>query len=148
MVPVTDDAVRLFLHVLAATVWVGGQLVLAGLVPAVRPAGPEVLAAVARRFQRVAWPAFALLLITGLWNLDAANFSKQPDEWQATVMAKIGASVVAGITAAGHTALGRRARQAAGSPEARRWRARAGASAGTALLASLAALFWGVSLRA
>jgi len=68
--------------------------------------------------------------------------------WQATVMAKIGAFVVAGIAAAGHTALGRRARQAAGSPGARRWRARAGASAGIALLASLAALFWGVSLRA
>lgn len=148
MVPVTADAIRLFLHVLAATVWVGGQLVLAGLVPAVRPAGPDAVAAVARRFQQLAWPAFAVLLATGLWNIDAANYSRQTGEWQATVMAKIGAFAVAGLAAAGHTALGRRARQAVATGEGRRWRARAGASAGVALLASLAALFWGVSLRA
>jgi putative copper export protein len=148
VVPVTADAIRLFLHVLAATVWVGGQLVLGALVPAVRPAGPEAVSAVARRFQQLAWPAFAVLLLTGLWNLDAAEYSKQTDEWQATVMAKIGAFVIAGVTAAGHTALGRRAGRVAGTPEARKWRARAGASAGIALLASLAALFWGVSLRA
>ena len=33
------NAFRLFLHVLAASIWVGGQLVLAGLVPTVRRFG-------------------------------------------------------------------------------------------------------------
>ena len=33
MLAVSWDTVRLFLHVLAATIWVGGQLVLAALVP-------------------------------------------------------------------------------------------------------------------
>ena len=33
--------VRLFLHVLAATVWVGGQLTLAGLVPGLRAISPD-----------------------------------------------------------------------------------------------------------
>ncbi len=36
MLAVSWDTVRLFLHVLAATVWVGGQLTLAALVPVLR----------------------------------------------------------------------------------------------------------------
>ena len=39
MLPVGWDTVRLFLHVLAATVWVGGQLTLATLVPVLRRLG-------------------------------------------------------------------------------------------------------------
>ena len=42
------DTVRLFLHVLAATVWVGGQLTLAPLVPVLSSAGAEVPRAAAR----------------------------------------------------------------------------------------------------
>jgi len=67
------DELRLFLHLLAAAVWVGGQIVLAALVPALRAAGPDVPAAAARAFSRVAWPAFAVLLVTGAWNLAAAS---------------------------------------------------------------------------
>ena len=70
MLPVTADTVRLFLHVLAATVWVGGQLTLGAIIPALRPAAddpdPEAarvrIRTVARRFQVVAWIAFAVLL--------------------------------------------------------------------------------------
>ncbi len=40
-------ALRLTLHVLAASVWVGGQITLAGLVPSVRSRAPQALAAVA-----------------------------------------------------------------------------------------------------
>lgn len=36
MLPAGWDTVRMFVHVLAATVWVGGQLTLAALVPALR----------------------------------------------------------------------------------------------------------------
>ncbi len=36
MLPLTLDTVRLSLHVLAATVWVGGQLTLVGLLPGLR----------------------------------------------------------------------------------------------------------------
>ncbi len=59
------DTIRLFLHVLAATVWVGGQITLAALVPALRVAGKEVPAAAARVFNRVAGPAYGVLLVTG-----------------------------------------------------------------------------------
>ena len=50
MLPVTWTTVRLFLHVLAAMVWVGGQLTLLGLLPTVRTLGPDAPTAVARRF--------------------------------------------------------------------------------------------------
>ena len=66
------DDVRLSLHVLGACVWVGGQLVLAALVPALR-AYPGAAAAAGRRFRVVAWPAFALLVVTGAWNLTAQD---------------------------------------------------------------------------
>ena len=49
MLPIEAADVRLFLHVLAAAIWVGGQLTLAGLVPVLRPFGPEVTRAAARR---------------------------------------------------------------------------------------------------
>jgi len=44
---VSWETVRLFLHVLAATVWVGGQLTLAALVPALRRLGADVPRALA-----------------------------------------------------------------------------------------------------
>jgi len=46
--------IRLFLHVLAATIWVGGQITLAALVPALRAAGTEVPKAAANAFNKVA----------------------------------------------------------------------------------------------
>ena len=67
------ESVRLFVHVLAASVWVGGQLVLAALVPALRRASPEAPRAAARQFNRIAWPAFGVLVVTGIWNMYATR---------------------------------------------------------------------------
>jgi putative copper export protein len=67
------DTIRLFLHVLAATVWVGGQITLAALVPALRRAGTDVPRAAANAFNRVAWPAFGVLVLTGIWNMVAED---------------------------------------------------------------------------
>jgi len=69
--PVDLETVRLFLHVLAATVWVGGQITLAALVPALRSSGREVTSAAANAFAKVAWPAFGVLVLTGIWNMAA-----------------------------------------------------------------------------
>jgi uncharacterized membrane protein len=67
MLPVSWDTVRLFLHVLAATIWVGGQLILAALVPALRRFGADVLGAAARQ----GWPLTAPAGILGFtWNSD------------------------------------------------------------------------------
>jgi len=96
------DSVRLFLHITAATVWVGGQLTLAALVPALRNAGPTVPKAAARAFNQVAWPAYGVLLVTGAWNVWAER-----DEMHGTygwvLTAKIGMVVLSGLTAWLHT---------------------------------------------
>jgi putative copper export protein len=133
MLAVSWDSVRLFLHILAATVWVGGQLTLAALVPALRGFGAEVTRAAARRFNQVAWVAFGVLIVTGIWNIAAVS----PDishgaGYRATLIVKLAVVGVSGVTAALHA----RARRPAGL---------AVFGALTALSA-LAALFLGVLL--
>ena len=51
---------RVILHVLAASIWVGGQFTLAGLVPTIRTLGDDAPKKVARAFGRLLWPAYAL----------------------------------------------------------------------------------------
>jgi putative copper export protein len=92
------DGIRLTLHVLAASVWVGGQITLAGLVPTARKLGPDAGQRLARAFSRLSWPAFAVLIATGIWNVVAAR-AGQPHSWQIVLSAKIGVVLVAGIAA-------------------------------------------------
>jgi len=98
MLPVSWDTIRLFLHVLAATVWVGGQLTLAALVPALRGLGAEIPRSAARAFNRVAWPAFAILLVTGVWNV-IAEHGKITGDYQGTLALKLAVVAVSGLTA-------------------------------------------------
>jgi putative copper export protein len=75
------DAFRLFLHVLAASVWVGGQIVLAGLVPTLRGLGDDAPRLAARAFNRIAWPAYGIAVVTGLWNLFALPLEDLQHPW-------------------------------------------------------------------
>ncbi len=102
MLSPTWATVRLFLHVLAATVWVGGQLTLAGLVPGLRALGPDLPRTVARRFNRIAWPVFAVLVATGVWNLLAIHVGDTTIEYQVTLGLKISVVALSGIGAAFH----------------------------------------------
>ena len=131
MLAVSWDTVRLFLHVLAATVWVGGQLTLAALVPVLRRLGAEIPRAAARRFNQVAWPAFAVLILTGIWNVIAVR-SQITGSYQTTLVVKLVVVAISGRTAALHA----RARSAVGL-------AVFGALTG---LSALAALFLGILL--
>lgn len=70
----TGAQIVLWLHVLAACVWIGGQVTIALLLPVLRPA-PELLRTAGRRYQIVAWSAFALLILTGLANIHNAHIS-------------------------------------------------------------------------
>jgi putative copper export protein len=98
------DSIRLWLHVLGATVWVGGQLTLAALVPALRASGPDVPKRAARAFNTVAWPAFGLLLVTGVWNVIAVDHADHPDStYQAVLGVKLVVVAASGITAFLHT---------------------------------------------
>jgi putative copper export protein len=65
MLTFTGHAVLLWLHVLGACVWIGGQLVVAVMVPLTR-GDPRLARALGRRFQAVAWPAFGVLVVTGV----------------------------------------------------------------------------------
>jgi putative copper export protein len=135
VLPVHASTIRLFLHILGATVWVGGQIALAGVVPVVRRfGGVDATRAVARRFQYVAWPAFALLLGTGLWNLFAVHVGDASSSYLTTLFVKLLLVAVSGLAAFGHIVVTRR-RPALG-----------GMLAGVALLAALGTTFLGVLL--
>jgi putative copper export protein len=92
------DGIRVSLHVLAACVWVGGQITVAGLVPTARQLGEDAPRRVARAFSRLSWPAYALLLATGVWNV-AAVHAGQPHAWDVLLDVKILVALLAGLAA-------------------------------------------------
>ena len=62
-------AIALFLHVLGATAWTGGHLVLALTVlpRALRQRSPQVLLDFEQGYERVGMPALVVQIVTGLW---------------------------------------------------------------------------------
>ena len=125
------ETLRLFLHVLAATIWVGGQLTLAALVPVLRQVGADVPRMAARQFGRVAWSAFGVLVLTGIWNIAAYDHGSRPG-YRATLSTKLVFVVLSGLSALLHQ-------------RASTKRANAIWGAATAMFALLA-LLWGVLL--
>ena len=109
---------------------VGGQLTLAALVLVLCRLGAEVPRAAARRFNQTAWP-FAVVVATGIWNI-AAEREKITGSYRTTLIAKLAAVLVSGVTASLHA----RSRSTAGLAV---FGALTGASA-------LAALFLGILL--
>lgn len=102
MLDVGLDELRLFLHLLAAAVWVGGQLVLGGLVPVLRQVSPEAPSAAAQQFARMAWPAYGVLVVTGIWNIAAVG-GAAGDDYRRTLVLKLAVVVLSGVTALAHT---------------------------------------------
>jgi len=128
----TLTAVRLGLHVLAATVWVGGQIVMLGMVPTARRVSADAPRALANAFARLSWPAFAVLVVTGFWNVATFHLAAQSTSWKVVLGVKIGVVALAGVAALLHSRATSRAGLAA-------WGSIAG-------VASIAALFLGVML--
>ncbi len=93
----TVGGIRLILHVTAAAVWVGGQITVAGLLPTIRGLGEDAPKQVARAFARLMWPAYAVLLVTGFWNISAVGVSSATQAWKVVLMVKIAVVVIAGI---------------------------------------------------
>ena len=132
MLAIDSNTIRLFLHVIAATVWVGGQLTLAGLVPTLRALDPAAPKAAARQFNRIAWPAFGVLVLTGVWNLVEVEVGDRSTAYQVTLFVKLSIVALSGISAFLHT-----------QARSRRGLAIWGALSG---VATIAALFFGVLL--
>ena len=106
------DALRSFLHILSVTVWVGGQIVVAGLIPLLRkvdrtkPAAEgemTVTQQTARRFGRISWPFFALAIITGLWSIGEIEWSASTGTWQTLFFVKMALVAASGVGAWLHT---------------------------------------------
>ena len=126
------DTIRISLHILAASVWVGGQIVLAALVPVLRDIGPDAPRRAANRFGRVAWPFFALAVVTGVWNLLEVDVGDRSTAYHVTLAVKLLVVAAAGTAAAVHSLTE--------SPAIR------GITGAVGLVGSIAALVFGVML--
>jgi putative copper export protein len=80
----TLNSLRTFLHILAVCVWLGGQVVLAGVVPKLRKTNPEVLSNIAKGYASIAWPSMILIVFTGAWGLAETDTSNQSSEYMVT----------------------------------------------------------------
>lgn len=103
MLSPTVTTLRIFLHVLGAAVWVGGQIVLAGLIPTLRRLDPEAPRLVARQFDKIAWAGFALLVVTGVWSLVAVDVGATTLAYQVTLMVKLVAVAATAVGAVLHS---------------------------------------------
>jgi putative copper export protein len=126
------EGIRLTLHVLAAAIFVGGQFTVAGLLPTLRSLGGDAPKSVARGFARLQWPAYFILIATGIWNAFAVHPNRQSHAWNIVFGVKIAVALVAGLAAFLH----QRSRNKAGLA----------AFGGIAGLSSIAALVLGVVL--
>lgn len=153
-----------WVHVLAATTWIGGMLFLVLVVVPWLRAGNRADAGVflretGQRFRAVGWACFVILLATGTFNLYVrgvrlGDFSRA--EWLASpfgrsVLLKLGLfTVVLGVSAAHDFVVGPRAsaaiESAPGSPEAARRRRHAALLGRANVLLALALVAVAVTL--
>ncbi len=92
-------AIRLSLHILSATIFVGGQLTLAGLLGTIRTLGEGATKRVAQTFGRIQWPAYFILIITGFWNVAAMHTGSAAHSWVVVLSIKIAVALLAGLFA-------------------------------------------------
>ena len=96
------DSIRVFLHLLGVAGWVGGQIVMVGLLPLLRSLGPDVPRIAAVRFARVAWPCFGLAVVTGIWSLFAVEIGDHDTGYLIALLVKLLLVGLSGVAAAVH----------------------------------------------
>ena len=141
MLGVSGAHLILWLHVIAACVWIGGQVTIAAVIPLLRRER-ELAARVGRRYQLVAWTAYAVLAVTGVLNVGNAGL-----QWSSlldtpagrTLAVKLGFVALSGLAAATHAFL--QAPRAAGRRSGAVTSSILGA---VSLLAAVAAALYGV----
>jgi len=140
----------LFLHLLAVTIWIGGQITLFAATPLIRAqaaGATPLLGAIGRRFGAIAGPALLVIVATGL--AQAAHHGVRAahpfsGELSRIVTEKLMLVALIVVVTGAHGVLG--ARIARGGPGVERWRARARILSVVNLLLGLAALYLGASL--
>jgi putative copper export protein len=87
-----------YLHLLAATVWVGGLITLAVVISGVRSVTDDrsVVAGIARRFGALSWVAMTVLVTTGL--IQAASYG-----WGGLLLVKVSLVLASIILSIWHT---------------------------------------------
>ena len=95
------DTIRIFLHLLGVTVWIGGQIVVGFLIPVVRKASGEITQRVARKFNQIAWPFLGLIVFTGIWGL-GENYTEYTTSGKVGLYFKIILVTFSGIAAGLH----------------------------------------------
>lgn len=98
-----SDTIRLALHIFAASIWVGGQIVVGSAVGALRRDHRDALGPLARSFGRVAWPAYALVVLTGMWSLAVIDVTQTSTGYQVATLIKVLVALASGAAAAVHS---------------------------------------------
>ncbi len=70
-----------------------------GLLPTARSLGGDSAKRLAQAFGRLSWPAFWVLLVTGIWNVMAIHGDKPSTAWNVVLGIKIITVVLAGLGA-------------------------------------------------
>lgn len=96
------DQLRTILHLLGVSVWLGGQIVMLGLLPVLHKLGGDIPKQVAAAFGRVAWPAFGLIVVTGIWNILAIDLGEVTTGYNAVFGIKMLLVVATGLAAGMH----------------------------------------------
>jgi putative copper export protein len=89
MIEPTLDSLRVFAHLFAVATWMGGQVVLASIVPGVRRHSPGALTPIAKGFAKVAWPSMVLIVFTGVWGLASIDVTERDSTYHATFGIKL-----------------------------------------------------------
>lgn len=123
------DQIRLFLHLLGATVWFGGQIVMLGILPVLRSIGGDAPKQVAARFGLLSWGFYAVAFLTGIWNMLVVDGE---GNYAAVLGIKMLVVIVSGAAAFVH--------QQTSNPGLK------GATGGIGFLAAAVAMFLGLAL--
>jgi putative copper export protein len=141
---ISGTEVVLWLHIIAASVWIGGQMTVAAVIPALRH-HPGLARSAGNRYQIIAWPAYVVLVLTGIANVGNAGL-----QWShlldsavgRTLAVKLGFVGLSGLAAAVHAFLQapRRSADATSRPVA------SALLGSISLLAALVAALYGVAI--
>jgi len=132
MIEFSADTVRVTLHLLGVAVWVGGQIVMAALLRVLRTFGTDAPRLSARAFATVAWPAYVVLVFTGMWGMLVMDTSQTTTGYQAVLGIKLILVALSGAAAFIHSTSDAKVVKAA--------------TGGGGLVASLGAVICGVLL--